>query len=239
MRRLLFIAGGLALLLGTAYGLLLVSRSRTFQLFGEIVPRVETSQRVVALTFDDGPTPLVLEMLTTLREKNVRATFFLIGADIAAQRETARAIVEAGHQIGNHSWSHTRMVLKTPSFIRSEVERTDQVIREIGYRGEIHFRSPYCKKLIGLPWYLARHGRKNITFDVEPESYAAVDRNTDRIVAHVLERARPGSIILLHPMYKGREATRAAVGPIIDGLRARGYTFVTIDELLKLRARRS
>lgn len=225
-------AFALVLLLGTVYGLFHLSRSRTYQLMGQIVPRVETSGRIVALTFDDGPTPAAAEVLETLRQKNVKATFFLIGAQIREHPDVARRIVEAGHQVGNHSWSHTRMVLKSPSFIASEIERTDESIRQVGYRGEIHFRSPYCKKLFGLPWYLARHRRKTITWDVDPESKADVDRHTGRIVADVLSRTRPGSIILLHPMYKGREATRAAVGPIIDGLRARGYAFVTVDQLL-------
>lgn len=224
-----------AFLLAGLWGALQLSRSRTVQLFGEIVPRVETTNKVVALTFDDGPTPYVSEVLETLRRKNVKTTFFLIGAQIVEDPEDARRIVEAGHQVGNHSWSHTRMVLKSPSFIRREIEDTDRLIRQAGYRGPIHFRSPYCKKLVGLPWYLARHHRKNITWDVEPESNPNIDGHADRIVADVLAHSRPGSIILLHPMYKPGAPTRAAVGPIIDGLRARGFTLVTVDELLASR----
>jgi peptidoglycan-N-acetylglucosamine deacetylase len=129
-------------------------------------------------------------------------------------------------------------VMKTPSFIAREIEDTDRVIREAGYRDEIQFRAPFNKKLIGLPWYLARHNRNEITWDIDPMSDRRVDHDTDRIVAFVLARARPGSIILLHPMYKGREATRAAIAPIIDELRSRGYQFVTINELLALRPHR-
>ncbi len=212
-----------------------ISKSRTFQFFGEIVPRVETNQKVVALTFDDGPAPTVRELLDTLAAKNVKATFFLIGAQIAENPVDARRIVDGGHQVGNHSWSHDRMVFKTPSFYAREIENTDREIRSMGYRGEIDFRAPYGKKLIGLPWYLARHHRRNIMWDVAPESLPEIDGHTDRIVAYVLEHTRPGSIILLHPQYANRAPTRAAVGPIIDGLRARGYTFLKVDQLLALR----
>jgi peptidoglycan/xylan/chitin deacetylase (PgdA/CDA1 family) len=222
-----------AVLLASAV-LFKISKSRTFQFFGEIVPRVETNQKVVALTFDDGPAPQVRELLDTLAAKNVKATFFLIGAQIVEDPADARRIVADGHQVGNHSWSHDRMVLKTPSFYAREIEDTDRQIRNAGYRGEIDFRAPYGKKLIGLPWYLAQHHRKDIMWDVEPESFPD-DGNTDRIVAYVLEHTRPGSIIILHPQYANRGPTRAAVGPIIDGLRARGYMFLTVDQLLALR----
>lgn len=230
----LAIAGTVVLggLVATGWGLLQLSRSTTFQLFGEIVPRVETQEKVVALTFDDGPTPLVAEVLETLRAKNVRATFFLIGAQIAEDPIHARRIVEAGHQVGNHSWSHRRMVFKTLPFLKREIEGTDRVIRQAGYRGEIQFRPPYGKKLVGLPWVLARRGRKTITWDIDPMSDRSADRDADRTVDFVVSRVRPGSIILLHPMYPGRGAARAAVGPIVDRLHARGYRFVTVNELL-------
>ncbi len=219
-----------------AFGVLRLSKSRTFQLFGEIVSRVETRQRVVALTFDDGPAPNVSEVLDTLADRKVKATFFLIGSNIESDPDDAKRIVAAGHQVGNHTWSHDRMIFKLPSFIAREIEETDRLIRAAGYRGEIDFRAPYCKKLVALPLYLARHHRRDITWDVEPETDPEIDGHTDRIVADVLAHARPGSIILLHPIYKQRTATRAAIAPIIDGLRARGFTFVTVSQLLATRS---
>ncbi|MEJ2030024.1 MAG: polysaccharide deacetylase family protein, partial [Maritimibacter sp.] len=83
----------------------LLSRSHNVQLFGEIVARVETDQPMVALTFDDGPSPYTQEVIDILAAADVRATFFLIGKDIEARPEAARALVEAGHEIGNHSYS--------------------------------------------------------------------------------------------------------------------------------------
>ena len=232
MKRLVVI---LIALLAIAVGLFQLSRARRIQLFGNIVSRVETDRKLVALTFDDGPTrEHAPEVLRILREKNVKATFFLIGANIEEAPDAARAIVEAGHEVGNHSYSHRRMVMKRYSWIRREIESTDALIRAAGYRGPILIRSPYCKKLLGVPWYLERHDRLQITWDVEPETYPEVARSAKNIAAHVLAKARPGSIILLHPMYANNRESRAAIAPIIDGLRARGFEFVTVSELLKM-----
>ena len=123
-------------------------------------------------------------------------------------------------------------MLKSPAYIAREIESTDEVIRQAGWRGPILFRAPYGKKLVALPWYLWRHGRVHVTWDVEPESDTRIDRHSDRIVADVVTRTRPGSIILLHPWYHGREATRRAIPLIIRNLQSRGYRFVTVSELL-------
>lgn len=221
-----------AIFVATAIGFQ-VSKSRTFQFFGEIVPRINTQQKAVALTFDDGPEPgATEEVLSILSEEGVKATFFVIGEDLEKNLEQGRKIVAAGHELGNHTYSHKRMVLRTPSFIRSEVERTDQLIRQVGYQGAIHFRPPFGKKLFLLPWYLARNSRRTITWDVEPESYPEIDADSSRIVEHVLANTKPGSIILLHVMYKSRVESRKSVRRIISGLKREGYSFKTVSEML-------
>ena len=233
MRRLAIIGGicaALAVLALAARGL---SNSRTFQLFGELVPRVETSERVVALTFDDGPTPEATDhILSVLRGRGVKATFFVVGGALEQHPESGRRIAREGHELGNHSFSHERMIFKTPSFIRGEVERTDRLIRDAGQQGPILFRPPYGKKLVLLPYYLSGTRRTTITCDVAPDSDPDLPRDADRIVASVLSEARPGSIILLHVMYKSGAPSLAAVPRIIDGLRERGYEFKTVSELL-------
>lgn len=209
-------------------GLLLLMNSRRFQVFGEIVPRVEGTDSIVALTIDDGPTARMAEFLQVLDGLGVRATFFVVGAGLAKDLESAREMVLAGHELGNHSYSHRRMIGHSLGFIRSELERTDSLIRTAGYKGDIHFRPPNGKKLVALPYFLARTGRKNIMVDVEPDSY--IRRDPEAIVQHVLERTRPGSIIILHVF--GVPASWEAVPEIVAGLRSRGYRFVTISELL-------
>lgn len=233
MRRAYLAAVVVLVLLGGAAALWQLSKSRTFQFFGRIVPRVETSQRLVALTFDDGPTrDGTAEVLRILRERNVRATFFVTGGELEQNMDAGREIVAAGHELGNHSYSHERMVFVTPSYVRREVERTDELIRTAGHAGEIYFRPPYCKKLLALPFYLSRHDRKTVTWDVEPDSELPADADAAAITRHVLSKTRPGSIILLHVMYPSRAETMKAVPLIIEGLERDGYRTATVSELL-------
>lgn len=210
------------------------SNARTLQLFGEIVPRVETAAPVVALTFDDGPLPGATErVLQMLEAHQARATFFLSGEAIEEHLSEAERIVGAGHEVGNHSYTHPMLLGLSLDRIQSEIEQTDAQIRRAGYKGEIHFRSPYGKKYVALPYYLARTQRKNIFWDVEPESYREVAKDADRITAHVMENVRPGSIILLHVMTRRRAESLEAVPQIIQALRQRGYRLVTVSELLE------
>ena len=211
-----------------------LARSRSYQLFGRIVPRVETQERVVALSFDDGPNSQYIgELLDVLAARGVHATFFVIGGELAAAPEAARSLVAGGHELGNHTWSHDRMVLKSYDFYRKELEDTDALIKAAGQTGEIYFRPPYCYKLAGLPWYLSRHNRTTITWDIEPDSFDDVAATPRGILTHVVERVRPGSIILLHVWYKGRQTSREAVPLIIDALQTEGYSFATVGELLR------
>lgn len=212
-----------------------ISRSPTFQFFGRLTPRVNTSQKVVALTFDDGPTPeATAQILSALDEGHVRATFFVTGAELEKNMAEGKRIVSAGHELGNHSYSHERMVLVTPSFVRREIEKTDKLIRDAGHQGEIYFRPPYGKKLFTLPYYLARTDRESVTWDVDPDSYPEVAADSDKIAEYVLSRARPGSIIILHVMYRSRGESLKAVKKIVEGLKARGYSFKTVSELLAM-----
>lgn len=235
-RTVVMAAGVIVILLGLAAAVWTISRSRDFQLFGEIVNRVDTDEPVVALTFDDGPTPAYTAgVLETLRDRDVKATFFLMGVDAERNAAETRAIVAAGHEVGNHTFNHDDMTFADEAKAASEIERTDAAIRAAGYTGDIHFRPPFGKKLLGLPLYLAKHDRTTVTWDVEPESFDDVAATAEGITRHVLETTKPGSIIILHVMYASRETSRAALPAIIDGLKARGFRFVTVSDLLKLR----
>lgn len=220
-------------LLATLAGIRELARARSVQLFGRIIDRVETAEPRVALTFDDGPTPLVLDSIVDLlASRGARATFFVSGATVAEAPRLARRLVAAGHELGNHSYTHQRMILRSARFVRAEVDRTDSLIRAAGHEGAIHFRPPYGYKLLALPWYLGRTGRTTVTWDIEPDSYPAVAATRDGIVRHVLDHVRPGSIILLHIWYPSRVTSLAAVGPLIDSLHARGYRVGTVRDLL-------
>lgn len=226
----------IGILFGLVVGGWMISRSRTFQLFGDIVHRVEASEKVIALTFDDGPTPEYTPgILALLAEKGVKATFYLIGKEAEENAGQTRALVAAGHELGNHTYTHPDMTLADESMAAREVEATDAALRAAGYLGPITFRAPFTKKLFGLPLYLAKHDRITVTCDIEPESDDALAADAQKMAANVIEQARPGSIILLHVMYPTRETSRQALPAIIDGLKARGFRFVTVSELLTLR----
>ena len=205
-------------------------KSRTIQLMGVLVTSVQTTDSVVALSFDDGPSaPYTDSILALLAGYHVPATFFVMGTALERHAALARRMVEQGHELGNHSFSHRRMVLLSQRTIRHEVEATDSLIRNAGYTGPIHFRPPYGKRLVGLPWYLARTNRTTVLWTLEPDTRY---RTATDMTRHVLDGIRPGSIILMHVELPVRREERAALPRIIEGLRERGYRFVTVSQLL-------
>lgn len=231
MKKRIFVVGivflAIFLLLYDTYKLM---NSRTYQLFGGLTNHVETSQKVVALTFDDGPTKNVDQLLPLLDKYNAKATFFVIGNELEKNLEEGKKIAQAGHQIGNHSYSHKRMVFKTPSFIQQEIEKTNTLIRKTGYKGPIDFRPPNGKKLVGLPYYLNKHHMDTITWNLEPDTYyTSVSDKVD----YVEKNVKPGSIILMHPMYDDTGKELKGIEGILATLSKEGYKFVTVNQLQK------
>ena len=215
------------LLLGT-YRLM---NSRTFQLFGGLTAQVNTDEKVVALTFDDGPTQQVEDILPILEKYDAKATFFLIGNEIEKNPEAAQMIAQAGHQIGNHTYSHNRMVLKSPSFIKEEIEKTNTLILEAGFTGEIDFRPPNGKKLLALPYYLDQQNIDTITWNLEPDSYYS--SSADKL-NYIKDHVKPGSIILMHPMYDQTGEELETIEGIVKALSREGYKFITVNELQEM-----
>ena len=218
-------------------GLWQLSNARSFQLFGDLVQRVKTNDKVVALTFDDGPSKrYTTEILALLQQQEVKATFFITGKEAEQNPDEVSLLYQAGHQLGNHSFSHPRMVLMSPAAVAGEIERTDAAIRAVGYQDEILFRPPYGKKLFVLPWYLAQQQRKTIMWDLEPETAPSLAADAQAMADYVIEHIRPGSIVLMHLMYQSRQSSREALPLIIRGLKQKGYRFVTVSELLAMQA---
>ncbi|WLD94233.1 polysaccharide deacetylase family protein [Alkalihalobacillus sp. AL-G] len=231
---IMIFAISLTTILFTLFGLYQLMNARSFQVFGGLVEQVNTEEKVVALTFDDGPTEKTDDILKILADTKVKATFFLNGNMIKKNPEAAKSIVQAGHELGNHTYSHQRMIFKSYSFIENEIERTDEAIRKVGYKGDIHFRPPNGKKLFLLPFYLNKHDKKTIMWNIEPDSDPEIAGSSDRIFQHVNETIEPGSIILLHVMYDNEEReSLEAVEKIIHTLKDKGYSFQTVSELLE------
>ncbi|MBF6357425.1 polysaccharide deacetylase family protein [Nocardia higoensis] len=229
-RMWLVVASVVSILLVVGIGGYQLVSARSFQLAGELVDRAETDERVIALTLDDGPSNRTPEVLRVLDDLDVPATFYLNGRDVDAGPEHTRAIMAAGHELGNHTYTHRRMLFVSPGTVREEVEKTDAALRGIGYQGPITFRPPYGKKLWTLPRYLAEHNRTTVMWDVEPDS--GVTATADAIADQAVREAGPGSIILLHVMYGNAVESLAAIPRIVEDLRAQGYRFVTVSGLL-------
>jgi len=229
----LWTALALAGLILVALAIFQVSKARCFALTGDIVCRVETTAPIVALTFDDGPTPEgVAWTSAVLRRHRARATFFLIGGEVGGREALVRRLLAEGHEIGNHSFSHVRMIGRSAAFYDAEIARTDAALRRAGVPSPSLFRPPYGKKLIGLPGALARHDYRMIMWDVEDPPGAATPR---AYAEQMVRAARPGSILLMHVMYRDNRVARAALPLVVEGLQARGLRLVTVSELLRHR----
>ena len=185
------------------------------------------ASRFVALTFDDGPRrDTTSRLLDGLRERGASATFFLVGQQIEGSEDLLLRMRDEGHQVGNHSWSHASLKDESDWGLLQEVGRTDTLLREILGEGSYWLRPPYGlltarqRQLITVPV---------IKWSVDPEDWKL--RDTEKDVAAVLKKVRPGDIILMHDSIP---ATVDAALQIVDALQAEGYTFVTVEELLAL-----
>ena len=231
MRRRTIVLSALAavaVLLACSFGVYQLSRDRCFALGLSPVCRVPTTRPEVALTFDDGPTADGLAVvLPELARRQAHATFFLIGADVEKHPEMVRALLAAGHEVGNHTFTHMRMVGRSSAFYDREIERTQAALKAAGAQPQF-FRPPYGKKLFGLPLAVKRHGLTMVTWDVEDPD--TTDPRT--FAGEIVRQAHPGAIILVHAMYPANRTARAALPMILDGLRAKGLRVVTVGQLM-------
>lgn len=207
-----------------------VSRARCYQWGAPLVCHVDTGgKKIVALTFDDGPVPYAIDrLLPILASHNAHATFFLTGSEMEKHPGEAARLLAAGQEIGNHSFSHQRMILHSSAWYDREIGRTNALLRREGLARPHLFRPPYGKKLIGLPQALSRAGMLTIMWDVEDPS------TTDPAIyaRELLAQIRPGAIILIHPMHRSNETARMALPTILSTLHQRGYTIVPVGTLL-------
>lgn len=181
----------------------------------------------VALTFDDGPGAPTDRLLTILRERDAKATFFMLGSRVAAQPVTAKNVAEAGHEIGNHSWSHSDLARLTPQQIRAEIQRTNNTIKSVTGKQPTALRPPYGSSNAAVRAEVANAGMASVLWSVDTRDWA--DRNAQVICSRAVSNARSGSIILLHDIH----ATSVdAVPCIVDTLKKQGYRFVTTSTIL-------
>jgi len=205
---------------------------RNSPVFGPALGKIENDRKVVALTFDDGPnpdaTPLILD---TLREKGVRATFFILGSHAERWPELVRRISHEGHQIGNHGYFHRKLQFKSPFYVSRDIRLGIRAIKRAGAPAPRYFRAPHGFR---SPWttpIASSYGERTVGWSL---GVWDSDRpGVDEIVRRTLEGVEPGSIVLLHDGdgYNpdgDRMQTAAALPLIIDRLKEQGYEFATL-----------
>ncbi len=210
--------------------------------YADTIWRMNVAEKVVALTYDDGPNPPYTgQLLTLLKSEGVVATFFLKGRNVEAFPDIPRVIGEDGHEIGNHSYQHKAMWSFSKQVMLQEVSRVDALLDGYpGYHPKM-FRPPYGAQGAGLKRALQELGKKSIVFDVVGVDWELAEARA--IADRVLSGVTPGSIVLLHDGHAdidepheqdSRAATIEATGIIVRELKSRGYRFVVVSELLAL-----
>ncbi|MFI6815546.1 polysaccharide deacetylase family protein [Nonomuraea sp. NPDC050328] len=183
-------------------------------------------RKCVALTFDDGPGDYTAGLLDLLRERGVRATFFVVGQMVAADRHhTLQRMVQDGHELGNHSWSHAQLTGLSSDGIRAELARTQDIVADrTGVEMQV-MRPPYGSTDGRVATESRREGLAQILWNVDTLDWR------DRVASVVTRRAvqaGPGSIVLMHDIHR---STVAAVPSLVASLSRRGFDFVTVSEL--------
>lgn len=203
------------------------------EFFGQSLSKVQTTEKVVALTFDDGPNPPYTQALVNLLKKTgVRATFYMVGRNIEMHRNAALEVQAAGHELGNHGYSHEMLRFAFPWRIESEVEKTDRLIQSLGYRQAISFRAPFGITNLSMLFALWRLKKQHIGYAIESTDYLRPDPEV--MFQKLRAQIEPGVIIVLHDGEGIRTETLILTEKLIEYLKISGYRFLTVSELLHL-----
>lgn len=199
-----------------------------------LIQAVNTSSKAVAFTFDDGPNPAYTpELLEIFAEAGGKATFYMIGEQIAAYPEIARVVHEQGHEIGNHSYAHPNMTELSDEEIESELFRTEEQIKRITGSRAATMRLPYLAGDERVHAILEREGYPSIgalNMDAKDWDMPGVDH----ILDSTRKEVRNGSILIFHDGFGDRSQSVEAVRVLTKELTVSGYRLVTVSELLRL-----
>ncbi len=183
------------------------------------------AQKLIALTFDDGPHPVCTPMLLDgLKERGVKASFFLLGSSIEGNEEIVERMAEEGHLIGNHTFSHVQLTKISPREAEKEIADTNERILAASGVLPVYIRPPYGEWNEELEELT---DMEPVFWNVDPLDWKIQDR--EKVAGHIIKNAGDGRIVLLHDSY---ETTVEAALEVIDTLKKQGYTFVTAEELL-------
>ena len=233
------------LLLFCFFGLIAINQTRAqttaaTQVAGKLAPVAPPETRItfnsvhvggpyIAMTFDDGPSPtLTPKLLDLLAEHHIKATFFVIGQNVAEHPEVVARAVREGHEIGNHSWSHPNLGRMSDDAVRLQLTRTDDAIRNAAGIRPVLLRPPYGSITPRQKqWIHNEFGYEIILWDVDPLDWKRPGPTA--IFSRILKATHAGSIVLSHDIHPG---TIEAMPATFSQLEAKGFKFVTVSELI-------
>jgi len=193
--------------------------------------QAHVDQPYIAMTFDDGPsaenTPRLLEML---KQRNIKATFFLIGQNVASNPDIVRRILADGHEVGNHSWTHPQLSKLSDDRVTSEITKTQDAIKDASGFTPTLLRPPYgAITTRQREWIENKFGLNIILWSVDPFDWKRPGASV--ITQRILTQVHPGAIILSHDIHK---QTVDAMPATLDSLIKKGYRFVTVSQLIAM-----
>ena len=197
----------------------------------EVYRSVENDSMKIAITFDDGPHPILTPRILNILDRfHVSATFFMVGVNIENYPETARAVIDAGHEVGNHTYSHTHLERLSREDVEREIWLCEDILEELcEYRPHL-FRPPEG----AMSTYVENSSEENdytlILWSLDTRDWE--NKNTEQIVETVLSKIHPGDIILMHDYIGRHSKTPEALEILLPRLIERGYEPVTVSELL-------
>jgi peptidoglycan-N-acetylglucosamine deacetylase len=192
---------------------------------------ISTTSPVLALTFDDGPhktnTPRLLDIL---KSRDVKATFYVIGRNVEAEPDIAKRIVDEGHEIANHTWTHPQLSRLSSSRVATELEKTHEIIEKVTGITTASMRPPYG----AVNDRVRQIARKQLDYTTIMWSVDPLDwkyRNSERVSRKLVEGAAPGAILLSHDIHA---STVSAMPSCINQLLDKGFRFTTVNSLLRM-----
>lgn len=239
LRRLLVVSVIAVLLLGLAVALFCIFFDEAVFVRKGTVYRVPMQKKVVAFTFDDGPSPVwTPQILSELKRAGIKATFFMLGEHVRKYPDIVRQVLLGGHEIGNHSYTHHVLIYYTKEELEKEVRDTERAIQEVaGYTTNI-FRPPKGWLTTAEKKQLKDMGYAIVLWSLNSKDWVTFDDKY--IVRYIVRNIRPGDIILFHDSggvfgTEGgdRSETVRVIFRLTERLREKGYSFVTVSELVR------
>ncbi len=188
------------------------------------VDRASPAARVIALTIDDGPDPRDPLILDVLQRHEAKATFFFIGAKIAAHRDIALAVAASGNEVGSHTQTHPMMTDLTPRQRERNLAKADAALAGVAVR-PAWFRPPYGDFDDAVAAQAQAHGLQTVLWTADSQDWKGI--GADAIASRIIERLEPGAVLLMHST---KAASLAALPAILEEGQRQGYRFVTMSD---------